>query len=85
MFVTGMSLMFNLKCSKANMKIQEDYEKLLREQKYNEKLIEKLIETNIQLSNSLTGYRVNGHVSHLFGRPLNEVYDIILEHEKNNG
>lgn len=57
------------------MKTPEEYEKLLVQ----------LSETNYELSKQLAGFRVNGHISHLFGRPLNEVYDIILEHEKKNG
>lgn len=57
------------------MKTPEEYEKLLVQ----------LSETNYELSKQLAGFRVNGHVSHIFGRPLNEVYDIILEHEKKNG
>ena len=56
------------------MKTQEEYEKLLVE----------LTETNYILSQQLAGFRVNGHISHLFGRPLDEVYDIIVEYEKKN-
>jgi hypothetical protein len=54
------------------MKTQEEYEKLLAG----------LSETNYNLSMQLAGYRVNGHVSHLFGRPLNEVADIIVRYEQ---
>jgi hypothetical protein len=59
------------------MKTQEEYERLLIG----------LSETNYNLSMQLAGYRVNGHVSHLFGRPLNEVADIIVlyDHEKRDG
>ncbi len=57
------------------MKTPEEYEKIIVE----------LSETNYILSQQLAGFRVNGHISHLFGRPLDEVYQIILEHEKKNG
>jgi hypothetical protein len=57
------------------MKTPEEYEKIIVE----------LSETNYKLSEQLAGFRVNGHISHLFGRPLNEVYDIILDYEKKNG
>jgi hypothetical protein len=56
------------------MKTPEEYENLLVD----------LSETNYILSQQLAGFRVNGHISHLFGRPLDEVYDIILEYEKKN-
>jgi hypothetical protein len=54
------------------MKTQEEYETLLAG----------LSETNYNLSMQLAGYRVNGHVSHLFGLPLNEVADIIVRYEQ---
>jgi hypothetical protein len=54
------------------MKIQEEYEKLLVD----------LSETNYILSQQLAGFRVNGHISHLFGRPLDEIYNIIIKHEQ---
>jgi hypothetical protein len=53
------------------MKTSEEYEKLLVQ----------LSETNYILSQQLAGFRVNGHISHLFGRPLDEVYQIVVEHE----
>lgn len=53
------------------MKTLEEYEKLLAQ----------LSETNYTLSQQLAGFKVNGHISHLFGRPLDEVYKIIVEHE----
>ena len=56
------------------MKTPEEYENLLVD----------LSETNYILSQQLAGFRVNGHISHLFGRPLDEVYDIIVEYEKKN-
>ena len=53
------------------MKTSEEYEKLLVQ----------LSETNYILSQQLAEFRVNGHISHLFGRPLDEVYQIVVEHE----
>jgi hypothetical protein len=57
------------------MKTPEEYEKIIVE----------LSETNYILSEKLAGFRVNGHITHIFGRPLNEVYDIIVKDLKNNG
>lgn len=56
------------------MKTVEEYEKIVSE----------LSETNYILSMQLAGHRVNGHVAHLFGMPLNEVADIIIKYEQEN-
>lgn len=56
-----------------------------------EEKIMKLSESNMELSLMLLGNRKdtrdtrNYMVSYLFGKPLNEIYDILLEHEKRNG
>jgi len=50
-----------------------------------EKLLVQLSETNYVLSVHLSRQKVDGHISHIFGKPLDEVYYIILEHEKKNG
>lgn len=48
--------------------------------------IEKLIESNCRLSEIAAEYiHTSGHIHHIFGKPLKEVYQIILEHEKRDG
>jgi hypothetical protein len=53
--------------------------------------IKLLEESNMELSLMLLGNRkdtrdARSHqVSYLFGKPLNEIYDILLEHENRNG
>jgi hypothetical protein len=54
------------------MKTQEEYERIIAE----------LSESNYNLSMKLSNFRVNGHVSHLFGMPLNEVADIITRYDQ---
>jgi hypothetical protein len=55
-----------------------------------EKLI-RLAESNMELSLMLFDKENAGRgsrgelVSYLFGKPLNEIYDILLEHENRNG
>lgn len=49
-------------------------------------IIEMLAESNMELSYLLAGgeYNKSNHpskISHLFGYPLNEIYDILMEHE----
>jgi hypothetical protein len=43
--------------------------------------INDLIKSNFELSMRLAGHRTDGQVSYLFGRPLSEVANIIVEHE----
>ena len=48
--------------------------------------IEELIESNCRLSDIAAEYvHTSGHVHHIFGKPLKEVYQIILEHERKDG
>lgn len=53
-----------------------------------EEYVKQLEESNMELSMMLLYDRegVRGNkVSFLFGKPLNEIYDILLEHENRNG
>ena len=56
-----------------------------------EEKIKNLAESNMELSLMLLGKENPGRgsrgelVSYLFGKPLNEIYDILLEYEKKNG
>ena len=50
-------------------------------------IIEMLEESNMELSYLLAGGQYNKntgapHISYLFGRPLNKIYNMILEHEE---
>lgn len=43
--------------------------------------IDELIKSNFELSMRLAGHRTDGQVSYLFGRPLNEVANILVQYE----
>jgi hypothetical protein len=50
-----------------------------------EKIISDLKESNYELSVRLSEHRVGDHVTHLFGMPLDKLYDIIQDYnEKSN-